>query len=92
MCDDDKQKKNERKKTREQKPKKKRRPTAYTPCYLESALYFPPATASISEKGGRVLGERRWVSSDGGIGGSGGGGKAGWMESSGTRPSVLSHL
>lgn len=102
MCDDDKPKKNNEKKTttRKLKPKKKKEkldcPTEYTPFYLESALYSPPAKASNSEKGGRVLGDSTWVSSDGGIGGiggsGGGGGRAGWMESSGTRPSVLSHL
>ena len=95
-CEDDKQKKRTKKKTRELKPKKIKYQQC-TPIYLESALYSPPATASNSEKGGRVLGDRRWVSSDGGIGGIGGiggsgGGRAGWMESSGTRPSVLSHL
>ena len=93
MCEDDKQKKRTKKKTRKLKPKKKTEcPTENTPIYLESALYSPPATASNSENGGRVLGDSRWVSSGGGSGGSGGGGRAGWMESSGTRPSVLSHL
>jgi len=61
----------------------------------DSAVYSPPApaTASSSEKGGRVLEDSRRVSMDGGSGGiGGGGGRAGWMESSGTRPSVLSHL
>ena len=87
-------KKKERKKKNQKTETKKKNecPIENTPIYLESALYSPPATASNSENGGRVLGDSRWVSSGGGSGGSGGGGRAGWMESSGTRPSVLSHL
>jgi hypothetical protein len=60
---------------------------------VHETIFSPPVTASNSEKGGKVYGDSRWVSSDGGIGGSGGG-RRGWMESSMTslRPSVLSHL
>ena len=94
MTSKKKRTKKEKKKNQntETKKKKTESPTENTPIYLESALYSPPATASNSENGGRVLGDSRWVSSGGGSGGRGGGGRAGWMESSGTRPSVLSHL